>query len=152
MMTVIQNSAGDAATFQHPSSAYGQLFGRVLLSSIFLVSGAGKLAAPTATAAYITAMGLPLPLLGVAAAIAIELGAGMALLLGFRARLAALLLSGFCAVTGAMFHCQFGDQNQLIHFLKNLAMAGGLLQVAAVGAGVISLDRRFAMKQTRSPK
>ena len=149
MMSVVKNSASDAAAFRQRSSAYIQLFGRALLSAIFLISGFGKLAAPTATAAYITAMGLPLPLFGVALAVAVELTGGMAVLLGYRTRFAALTLGAFCLITGAVFHHQFGDQNQLIHFLKNLAMAGGLLQVAAVGAGAISLDRRFEMKHTR---
>jgi putative oxidoreductase len=135
-------TADHSSALQQPLGSYGQLAGRLLLSAIFLVSGAGKLAAPAATAAYITAMGLPLPMLGVVAAIVIELGAGAAILLGYRTRFAALVLSAFCLVTGVLFHHQLGDQNQLIHLLKNVAIAGGLLQLAAVGGGAISLDRK----------
>ncbi|GIZ50294.1 DoxX family protein [Noviherbaspirillum aridicola] len=120
------------------------LIGRILLAAIFIISGLGKIAAPAATAGYIAAMGLPLPALGVALAIAVEVGGGILLVLGFQTRLVALLLAAFSVVTGLVFHNAIGDQNQLIHLLKNFAMAGGLLQVAAFGAGLYSLDARKA--------
>jgi putative oxidoreductase len=114
--------------------------GRVLLSLIFVSSGFGKLVAPAATKAYMAAMAVPLIDLAYAGAVAMELGVGLALLLGYRTRLAGLLLAAFSLVTGFIFHSNFGDQNQMIHFMKNLAMAGGLLQVAAYGSEYFSID------------
>lgn len=121
-------------------TAVGSTAGRALLASLFLVSGAGKLAAPAATMAYIASTGMPAPLLGYLGALAVELGLATALLLGYRARAVAVLMALFALVTAVLFHADFGDQNQTIHFLKNLAIAGGLLQVAAHGAGALSLD------------
>lgn len=118
------------------------LIGRVLLAAIFVISGIGKIAAPAATAGYIAAMGLPRPAIGVLVAILVEVGGGALLVLGYRTRPVALLLAAFSIVTGLVFHNAIGDQNQLIHLLKNFAMAGGLLQLAAFGAGALSLDNR----------
>ena len=118
--------------------------GRLLLAAIFLISGAGKLAAPAMTIGYIGAMGLPFPTLGYLIALLVELGGGLLLVLGFQTRLGALALAAFSVVTGLVFHHALADQNQLIHLLKNFAMAGGLLQVAAFGAGAFSLDSRKA--------
>ncbi|MGU3543342.1 DoxX family protein [Methylobacterium sp. A52T] len=116
--------------------------GRVLMSAIFLVSGAGKLAAPAATLATIEVAHLPLPPLAYAAATSVEVVGGLLLVAGYRARLVALVLALFAVATAVTFHAALGDQNQMFHFLKNLAMAGGLLQVAAFGAGPLSLDAR----------
>ena len=116
--------------------------GRLLLAAIFLISGAGKLAAPAMTIGYIGSMGLPFPTLGYAIALLVELGGGLLLVLGFQTRLVALALAAFAIVTGLVFHHAIADQNQLIHLLKNFAIAGGLLQVAAFGAGAFSLDER----------
>lgn len=118
--------------------------GRIMMAAIFLISGVGKIAAPAATIGYITAMGLPFAPLALIGAIAVEVGGGLALALGFRTRFAAALLAVFSIVTGLAFHHAIGDQNQLIHLLKNFAMAGGLLQVLAFGAGAYSLDQRKA--------
>jgi putative oxidoreductase len=120
--------------------------GRVLLAAIFILSGFGKLMAPAATIAYIQAMGLPLAGAGLAAAIVVELGGGLLLALGYQTRIAALVLAAFSVVAGLIFHSAVGDQNQMIHLLKNFAMAGGLLQVVAFGAGAYSLDARSAQK------
>ena len=120
--------------------------GRLLLAAIFLLSGVGKIAAPDATIGYIAAMGLPLPTLGYIVAIAVEIGGGLALVLGFQTRIVALALALFSVVTGLIFHHAIGDQNQMIHLLKNFAMAGGLLQVVAFGAGAYSFDNRAAIK------
>lgn len=116
--------------------------GRVLLAAIFILSGFGKLMAPAATIAYIQAMGLPLAGAGLAAAIVVELGGGLLLALGYQTRIAALVLAAFSVVAGLIFHSAVGDQNQMIHLLKNFAMAGGLLQVVAFGAGAYSLDAK----------
>ena len=118
--------------------------GRVLLALIFILSGIGKIGAPEATQGYIASVGIPIPTLAFLAAIVAEVGGGALLLVGYRARLVSLLLAAFTVATALLFHSNFGDQNQMIHFLKNLAIAGGLLQVAAFGAGMLSLDSRRA--------
>ncbi|MCC2973134.1 DoxX family protein [Massilia sp. IC2-476] len=111
--------------------------GRVLLAAIFVLSGVGKALAPSGTIGYIESVGLPFATLGLVAAIAIELGGGVMLALGIKTRLVAALLAAFSVVTALVFHNALGDQNQLIHFMKNIAMAGGLLQVVAFGAGAV---------------
>jgi len=122
--------------------------GRILMATIFIFSGIGKLMAPAATIGYIASSGLPFAPLALAGAIAVELGGGLLLALGIQTRLVAALLAGFSIVTGLAFHNAIGDQNQLIHLLKNIAMAGGLLQVVAFGAGSFSFDnRRSAVRQ-----
>ena len=121
------------------------LVGRILLATIFVLSGLGKLGAPAATQGYIAAMGMPAPLLAYLGAVAMELGGGLLLLVGYRTKLVAAALALFCIVTAFIFHHALADQNQMIHFLKNFAMAGGLLQLVAYGAGRISLDGRIAV-------
>jgi putative oxidoreductase len=116
--------------------------GRLLLAAIFLMSGLGKLADPAATAAYIASKGLPLPELAAWGASAVEVFGGLLLIAGFQTRLAALALAGFTVAAAVLFHAEFGDRNQMIHFLKNIAIVGGLLQVVAFGAGAFSLDAR----------
>src|SRR2546421_3835837 len=123
-------------------SAALALVGRVLLSAIFLISVLGKLAAPAATIGYIGAAGLPLPQLAYALAVAIELLGGLALIAGYQTRIAAAALAVFCIAAAFGFHGNLGDQNQFVHFLKNVAIAGGLLQLVAFGAGRWSLDAR----------
>ena len=134
------------SNFSRSSSAQDKiaLAGRVLLAAIFVMSGLGKVAAPAATLAYMKAAGLPFAPFGLAGAALIELGGGLALILGYRTRVAATILAVFALVTAAIFHSALADQNQLIHFFKNVAMAGGLLQVVAFGSGRFSLDGRAA--------
>jgi putative oxidoreductase len=120
------------------------VIGRILLAAIFVLSGFGKLMAPAATIAYIQSTGLPFATLGLVIAIAVELGGGLLLAAGYKTRLVAAVLAAFSIVTGLAFHHAIGDQNQMIHLLKNFAMAGGLLQVAAFGAGAYSIDNRKA--------
>ena len=118
------------------------LIGRVLLSTIFILSGFSKLAAPAMMVGYISSAGLPLPQVALVVAILVEIGGGIALIAGYRARAVAAVLAGFSVATALAFHNALGDQNQFIHFFKNIAMAGGLLQVVAFGAGRFSLDAR----------
>ncbi|WP_404810632.1 DoxX family protein [Methylobacterium flocculans] len=113
------------------------------MGTIFLASGLSKLAAPAASLGYIKSAGLPLPQVALAVAIAVEVGGSLLLIAGYRARIVALVLALFSVVTALAFHTAFADQNQLIHFLKNLAMAGGLLQVVSFGAGGLSFDARL---------
>jgi putative oxidoreductase len=118
------------------------VLGRILLAALFLMSGLAKLGAAAATTAYIASTGLPFPSLLYALTLVVEIGAGVLLLIGFQARAAAAVLALFTVAAAILFHSNFADQNQMIHFLKNIAIAGGLLQVAAVGAGRFSLDAR----------
>lgn len=122
------------------------VIGRILLATIFVFSGVGKALAPEATIGYIQSSGLPFATLGLIAAIAIELGGGVMLAIGFKTRLVAAGLAAFSVVTALAFHNAIGDQNQLIHLLKNFAMAGGLLQVVAFGAGAYSIDAASGRK------
>jgi putative oxidoreductase len=131
-------------TTSNSNSGAVPFVGRILVAAIFILSGLGKIAAPAATQGYIAAMGLPAPLLAYIGAIAIELGGGLLLLAGYRTRLIAAALALFSIVTAFIFHHALADQNQMIHFLKNFAMAGGLLQFVAYGAGRISLDNLIA--------
>lgn len=116
--------------------------GRLLLAAIFLLSGWSKLGDPAATAGYIQSVGLPFAQLGAAVAIAVELIGGALLLVGYRTRLAAAALAVFTLVAAVFFHSALGDQNQFIHFFKNIAITGGLMQVMAFGAGRLSIDGR----------
>ena len=116
--------------------------GRVLISTIFILSGLSKLAAPAMTIGYIQSVGLPLPSVAFGLAAFIEIVGGITLLLGYRTRIAAGVLSLFALATAVFFHSNFGDQNQFIHFFKNIAIAGGLLHVVAFGGGRVSLDGR----------
>jgi putative oxidoreductase len=118
------------------------LLGRLLIGLPFLMSGFGKLTTYGATTAYIGSVGLPLAPLGWAIAVAFEIGGGLLLLLGFRARAVAFGLAVFVLATAICFHRNFADQNQMIHFLKNIMIIGGLLQIAHFGAGRFSLDAR----------
>jgi putative oxidoreductase len=126
---------------------YLPLIGRVLIGLPFAMSGLGKLAAFGPTTAMIAAAGLPVPPLAYIVAVALELGGGLLLIAGYQVRLVALALAVFCVAAGVAFHNNFADQNQMIHFLKNVMMAGGLLQIAAFGAGALSLDERFSRGQ-----
>ena len=118
------------------------LGGRFLLAILFILSGVSKLGAAAATQAYIAKVGLPLPVLAYVVAVVVELGAGLMLLVGYRTRAAALALVLFTLAAAVFFHNQFGDRNQFIHFMKNLAICGGLLQVYVFGAGSLSIDGR----------
>ena len=114
--------------------------GRAMISVAFLLSGLSKLAAPAMTIGYIQAVGLPLPWAGFGVSVLVEILGGIALLLGFRTRIVASILFVFCLATAVFFHRDFGDPDQFIHFFKNVAMAGGLLNVVAFGGGRMSLD------------
>ena len=142
MIAPISKNPAYVSEIETNSSAYLAAAGRVLLAAIFLWSGLGKILDPASALGYIGSVGLPLPQLGLATAIFVELVGGIALVLGYRTKLVAAVLALFSIATALAFHSAFGDQNQLIHFFKNIAMAGGLLQVAAFGAGPIAIDNR----------
>jgi putative oxidoreductase len=117
-----------------------ELSGRFLLALLFLLSGLGKLGAYSATAAYMSAAGVPAALLP--AVIATEIIGSLAVILGWKTRVVAFLLAGFSLLTALTFHNNLADQTQMIMFFKNLSIAGGFLVLVANGAGPLSLDRR----------
>jgi putative oxidoreductase len=119
-----------------------EVSGRFLLALLFLLSGLGKLGAYAGTAAYMSAAGIPGALLP--AVIAIEIFGSLAIVLGWKTRVAALVLAGFSVLTAFAFHNNLADQTQMIMFFKNLSIAGGLLLLATNGAGPWSLERRAA--------
>lgn len=123
------------------------MLGRVALGAIFIWSGTTKLAAPTGTIEYIASSGMPFPHLAFWAAVLVEVGGAAALILGIAPRLAAGVLALFCLATAIAFHGAIGDQDQLIHFLKNVSMAGGLLQVAAFGAAGWTVEAALASRR-----
>ena len=114
--------------------------GRTLISLIFIVSGLGKITGYAGTQAYMESVGVPGMLLP--AVIALEILGGLAVMLGWKTRLAAFLLAGFSIVSAVLFHANFGDQMQTIMFMKNLALAGGFLILVASGPGSWALDNR----------
>ncbi len=124
--------------------------GRVLLAALFLVSGIQKLFVPAMIQGYIASVGVPAPSLVYAITVVIEIGAGALLLVGFRTRLIAWVLAAFTVAAALIFHRALGDPNQFVHFLKNLAIAGGLLHIAAIGPGAFSLDG-YTLGGRRSP-
>ena len=126
------------------ATRYLPFAGRLLIGLPFAMSGLSKLAAYGPTTEMISAVGLPVPPLAFVVAVAVELGGGLLLIAGFRVRLIAIALALFSLATAVSFHSNFADQNQMIHFLKNIMIAGGLLQIVAFGAGAISIDNRLS--------
>ncbi|MEM5495050.1 DoxX family protein [Hoeflea sp. AS16] len=118
------------------------LIGRVLLSIIFIMAGFGKLTSVAGTAGYMASMGIPMPAVTVWLVIAVELLGGLAILFGFFTRYAAWALAAFCVASGYLAHFQPEDQMQMTSFMKNIAIAGGFLALAAAGAGSFSIDAR----------
>ena len=112
--------------------------GRLLLSMIFIFSGFTKITGYAATQGYMEAMGVPGMLLPLV--IAVELLGGIAILLGFKARLVAILMAGFSIISALLFHQFWIDESQMNPFMKNIAMAGGFLMIFAHGAGAYSID------------
>lgn len=112
--------------------------GRFLMAAIFLLSGWAKVSNPAFFIGYAHSAGLPA--ISVAVAIPIELIGGVLLLIGYRSRITAAVLAVFTLVAASFFHSAFGDPNQFNHFFKNVAMAGGLLQVVTFGPGRFSVD------------
>jgi putative oxidoreductase len=124
---------------------YLPFLGRLFIGLPFMVSGLSKLAGYGATIALIESSKLPLPPpLAYAGAVMVEIGCGTLMVIGFQTRIAATILALFCLATAASFHTNFADPDQIFHFIKNMVMTGGLLQVATYGAGAVSVDSRYS--------
>jgi len=121
---------------------YLVLLGRIGLALMYLMSGWNKIGGYAATAQYMESAGVPAGLLPLV--IAVEIAGGLAVLFGFLTRWAALGLALYTLIAAALFHAHFADQNQMIHFMKNVTITGGFLVLAAHGAGAFSIDARRA--------
>lgn len=131
----------------NPGSNIAPLLGRILIAIFFIPSGIAKITGFSGTVAYITSVGLPLPELGAAGAIVVEVLLAAALLIGWKARWAALIIALFTLAAAFFFHNYWAappemQMMQNINFFKNLAIAGGLLFIYAFGPGAYSLDAR----------
>lgn len=132
------NKLNDVSTFA----------GRILLAFLFIMAGYGKIGGYAGTQGYMEAMGVPGALLPLV--IVTELGGGLLILLGLGTRLAAVALAGFSILAAVLFHFKPDDQMQMILFMKNFAIAGGLLVLFAHGAGALSLDAWLARRRIAS--
>ena len=121
-------------------TAFVQPLGRIMLALIFILAGVGKMMDPAGTMGYMQSVGLPGVLLW--PTIALEVLGGLAVAVGFKTRYAAIALAIFSIAAAVIFHRNFADQMQMILFLKNIAMAGGLLLLAAGGRTAYSMDNR----------
>jgi putative oxidoreductase len=117
-----------------------QFVARLFLGHMFLLAGVSKISAYEGTQGYMDAMGVPGMLLPLV--ILLEVGAGLAIITGWKTRWAAIALTGFTVISAVIFHNNFGDQTQMIMFMKNIAISGGLILLAVHGAGAFSLDNR----------
>ena len=123
---------------------YFPFAGRLLIGLPFILFGLGKATTYGATVAMIEAAGLPFPPVAFLGAVTLEIVGGVLLVAGFKVRPVAAVLAVFSLVTAFYFHNQLADQNMFVHFFKNVMMAGGLLQIAAFGAGALSADEFFS--------
>ncbi len=126
---------------------FGPALGRVLIALLYIPAGIKKLSGFEGTVGYIASKGIPLPQVAAAGTIFVEVVIGIALLIGFKARLSALIIAVFTLAAAVLFHNYWAVPDaqvaaQQINFFKNLAIIGGLLFVAAFGAGPLSVDNR----------
>ena len=118
------------------------LIGRILIAALFLIAAYNKFKGLGGTTAYFTKLGVPGPSIAAPIVAIFEALGGLLILVGFKTRLVALALAVFVVVAALLAHTNFGDGNQLNHFLKNLAIAGGLLALFVSGAGAFSVDAK----------
>ena len=143
VQSLASNTAGSAAlTRSHMAMDLLPLAGRMFISGVFFISGFRKITGPAATIGFIASVGMPFPQLGLVIAILVETVVIAALVLGYRTRIAATILVAYCFATAIFFHNHWSDTNQMMHFWKNMTMAGGLMQIIAFGGGRFSLDAR----------
>jgi putative oxidoreductase len=118
------------------------LVGRILIGALFLIAAYNKLKGLGGTTGYFTKLGVPAPSIAAPLVALFELAAGILVLVGFKTRLVALAIAAFCVASALLAHTNFGDVNQLNHFLKNLAIAGGCLALFVSGGGAFSVDAK----------
>jgi putative oxidoreductase len=118
------------------------LLARMFMSSLFILYGYFKITAFAGTTTYMAGKGLPIPPLMAAISVAVELGGGLLILLGYQTRLVALICAIYVVLAALIAHRALGDGAQLNHFFKNMAITGGFLALVASGAGRYSLDAR----------
>jgi putative oxidoreductase len=124
---------------------YLPFIGRLFIGLPFMVSGLSKVANYAGTITLIESSKLPLPPpLAYAGAIAVEIGCGLLMVLGYQTRIAAAIFCVFCLTTAVCFHTDFANPDQIFHFIKNVVMTGGLLQLVTYGAGALSIDNRLS--------
>jgi putative oxidoreductase len=146
MSTNVQSMGGNSQVHTNAQDV-AALVGRLLLAAIFITSGFGKITGFEGTVGYIASKGLPLPQVAAIIAIIVELGGGILLAIGYKARWAALALAVFTLAAGILFHNYWAVEaaqkmGQQINFWKNVAMTGGFLMAYAFGPGRYSLDRK----------
>lgn len=124
--------------------AFSALLGRLFLAMIFIQSGLSKMSDYAATQGYMDAMAVSSALLPLV--IALEVVGGIAIVIGFKARLVALAMAGFSLLSALLFHTNFSDHTQTTMLMKNIAIAGGFLMIVAHGAGAYALDNRNAVQ------
>jgi putative oxidoreductase len=152
MTTLTSSASRPAARFTLPGQdlsdrllqRFAPLVGRILVGGMFAYAGTTKIGAFAGTQGYMESVGVPGALLPLV--IAFEIGAGLALLVGWQMRWVAAALAGFTAITALLFHADLSDPVQSLLFAKNVAIAGGLLAFSGLGAGAISLDARAARR------
>lgn len=140
--TASMSSSGVTTTSLQDTLA---LVGRIMIAYLFIPAGFGKLMGFAGTVGYINSVGLPLPQVGAVIAIVVELGLGIALLLGYKTRIVAIVMALFTVAAALFFHKYWSAPDamkmmQTINFNKNIAIAGGLLAIAGFGAGRLSID------------
>ncbi len=121
-------------------SKYSSVIARILLAQIFVLAGMSKITAYAGTQGYMEMMGVPGMLLPLV--IILELGGGLAIVVGWQTRWIAYALAGFSVISAIIFHSNLADQTQMIMFMKNFAIAGGFILLAEHGAGAFSLDNK----------
>jgi putative oxidoreductase len=125
------------------NTRYLPFIGRLFIGLPFMMSGLSKVANYAGTIALIKSSTLPLPPpLAYGGAIAVEIGCGLLIIVGYQTRIAASIFCLFCLATAVFFHLGWSNPDQIFHFIKNMVMTGGLLQVVTYGAGALSIDNR----------
>lgn len=137
-MSITSETAGQAGS----STSIAILVGRILLSIMFILAGFTKLTAISGTAGWFASIGLPVPTVTAVVVGLVELIGGLAILVGYQTRIAAIVLAVFTVAATLIAHLDFSDQTQQLFFMKNLSITGGFLILAAVGAGALSVDAR----------
>ncbi|WP_434779619.1 DoxX family protein [Neisseria sp. Ec49-e6-T10] len=137
---------------KHTIQDYVMILGRLFIVILFIYAGIGKIMDPEGTIAYITSSGLPFPTLAYLGSIIIEVILAFALLFGLMTRITATIIAIFTLITSVVFHIDFSDSIQVLMFLKNIAIFGGLLQIIAIGGGQLSIDAMINRKKINQIK